>query len=169
MSDLRYDYRDSLSARVEAKVPGSSRGARGAQLSGQVQVNVFASLKEQATRLRRQTLVVYFAARDPRMPVHVRAIAIFVAAYAVSPIDLIPDFIPVIGYLDDLLLVPLGIALVIRLTPPEVLESAQAKAQLATERPVSYVAAAAIAVIWVLLLVLAIIWIRTWQIAGAHA
>ena len=93
------------------------------------------------------------------MPLHVRAIALFVAAYAVSPIDLIPDFIPVIGYLDDLLLVPLGIALVIRLTPPEVLESAQAEAQLATDRPISYVAAGTIAAIWVLLLVAAINWI----------
>ena len=93
------------------------------------------------------------------MPLHVRAIALFVAAYAVSPIDLIPDFIPVIGYLDDLLLVPLGIALVIRLTPPEVLESAQAKVQLATDRPISYVAAGTIAAIWVLLLVAAINWI----------
>jgi uncharacterized membrane protein YkvA (DUF1232 family) len=96
---------------------------------------VFASIKAQANQLRRQTLVVYFAARDPRMPWHVRAIAILVAAYAVSPIDLIPDFIPVIGYLDDLLLVPLGIALVIRLTPPDVLEAARAKALLAADRP----------------------------------
>ena len=120
---------------------------------------MFASLKAQISKLRRQTLVVYFAARDPRMPLHVRAIALFVAAYAVSPIDLIPDFIPVIGHLDDLLLVPLGIALVIRLTPPEVLESAQAKVQLATDRPISYVAAGTIAAIWVLLLVAAINWI----------
>lgn len=121
--------------------------------------NLFASLKEQAANLRRQTHVVYFAARDPRMPLHVRVIAILVAAYAVSPIDLIPDFIPVIGYLDDLVLIPLGLALVIRLTPPEVLESARAKAQLATNRPISYVAAGAIAAIWVLLLLLAIKWI----------
>jgi uncharacterized membrane protein YkvA (DUF1232 family) len=123
--------------------------------------NVFASLKEQASKLRRETLVVYFAARDPRMPLHARAIALFVAAYVVSPIDLIPDFIPVIGYLDDLLLVPLGIALVIRLTPSEVLESAQAKARLATGRPISYVAAGTIAAIWVLMLVLAIKWIAS--------
>jgi uncharacterized membrane protein YkvA (DUF1232 family) len=119
---------------------------------------VFASLKAQASQLRHQTLVVYFAARDPRMPFHVRVIALLVAAYAVSPIDLIPDFIPVIGYLDDLLLIPLGIALVIRLTPKEVLESARAQAKLATDKPVSYVAAAIIAAIWVLLLVIAVKW-----------
>lgn len=61
---------------------------------------------------------MYFAARDPRTPMPVRVLAILVAAYALSPIDLIPDFIPVIGYLDDLLIVPLGLALVVRLTPP---------------------------------------------------
>ncbi len=93
------------------------------------------------------------------MPFHVRVIALLVAAYAVSPIDLIPDFIPVIGYLDDLLLVPLGIALVIRLTPKEVLESARAQAKLATDKPVSYVAAVVIAAIWVLVLVIAIKWV----------
>lgn len=93
------------------------------------------------------------------MPFHVRVIALLVAAYAVSPIDLIPDFIPVIGYLDDLLLVPLGIALVIRLTPKEVLESARAQAKLATDKPVSYVAAVVIAAIWILVLVIAIKWV----------
>ena len=93
------------------------------------------------------------------MPFHVRVIALLVAAYAVSPIDLIPDFIPVIGYLDDLLLVPLGIALVIRLTPKEVLESARAQAKLATDKPVSYVAAVIIAAIWILVLVIAIKWV----------
>ena len=133
----------------------------GGLTKSQVLANVFASLKEQATKLRRQTLVVYFAARDPRMPFHVRALAMLVAAYAVSPIDLIPDFIPVIGYLDDLLLVPMGIALVIRLTPPEVLESARVKAQLATARPISYIAEGAIAATWVLLLLLTIQWIRS--------
>lgn len=120
---------------------------------------MFSSLKSQANQLRRQTLVVFFAARDPRMPFQVRAIAMLVAAYAVSPIDLIPDFIPVIGFLDDLLLVPLGIALVIRLTPLDVLDSARAKAQLAADRPVSYVAGATIVAIWLVLLVVAIRWI----------
>jgi uncharacterized membrane protein YkvA (DUF1232 family) len=119
---------------------------------------VFASLKLQAHQLRRQSLVVFFAARDPRMPLHVRAIAILVAGYAVSPIDLIPDFIPVIGYLDDLLLVPLGIALVIRLTPADVIDAARVKAQLAADRPVSYASAAVIVAIWLILLAVAIRW-----------
>ena len=70
-------------------------------------MSMFTSLKAQAKQLKQHTLTVYFAARDPRTPLFVRALAVFVAAYALSPIDLIPDFIPVIGYLDDLLLVPL--------------------------------------------------------------
>ena len=123
---------------------------------------MLASLKARANQLRRQTLVVFFAARDPRMPFHARAIAILVAAYALSPIDLIPDFIPVIGYLDDLILIPIGIALVIRLTPDEVLDSARAKAQSVVDKPVSYTAAAAIVAIWLVMLGIAFAWI------GAH-
>ncbi len=109
---------------------------------------MFAALKAQAKLLKQHTLTVYFAARDPRTPVLVRVLAIVVAAYALSPIDLIPDFIPVIGYLDDLLIVPLGLALVVRLTPPEVLESARAQAQQAASKPVSYAAAACFVLLW---------------------
>ena len=109
---------------------------------------MFKSLKARAKQLKQHTLTVYFAARDPRTPILVRALAVLVAAYALSPIDLIPDFIPVIGYLDDLLLVPLGLALVVRLTPPEVMESARAQAQQASIKPVSYSAAAFIVVVW---------------------
>lgn len=111
-----------------------------------------ASLKAQATQLKAHTLVVYFAARDPRTPFLVRALAILIAAYALSPIDLIPDFIPIIGYLDDLILVPLGLALVVRLTPPAVIAAARVRAQQAAERPVSYWAAAFIIVIWLMLI-----------------
>ncbi len=100
-----------------------------------------ASLKGWAKSLKTHTLTVYFAAR---------LLALCVAAYALSPIDLIPDFIPVIGYLDDLVIVPLGIALVVRLTPPEVIESARRQAALATERPVSRAAAAVIVALWLL-------------------
>ncbi|MFT6625656.1 MAG: uncharacterized membrane protein YkvA (DUF1232 family), partial [Cycloclasticus sp.] len=76
-------------------------------------MTILSALKRQAKQLKQHTLTVYFAARDPRTPMIVRGLALFVAAYAFSPIDLIPDFIPVIGYLDDLLLIPLGLALVI--------------------------------------------------------
>jgi uncharacterized membrane protein YkvA (DUF1232 family) len=98
-------------------------------------MSVLTSLKAQAKQLKQHTLTVYFAARDPRTPILVRALAVLVAAYALSPIDLIPDFIPVIGYLDDLLLVPLGLALVVRLTPPEVMESTRVQAQQAGTNP----------------------------------
>lgn len=122
-------------------------------------MSMLTSLKAQATRLKQHTLTVYFAARDPRTPFFVRALAVFVAAYALSPIDLIPDFIPVIGYLDDLLLVPLGLALVVRLTPPEVLESARAQAQQATSKPISYTAAAFFVALWLVVAWVVVSWI----------
>ena len=111
-------------------------------------MSMFSILKVQAKQIRQHTLTVYYAARDPRTPLLVRALAVFVAAYALSPIDLIPDFIPVIGYLDDLLLIPLGLALVVRFTPPEVLESARAQAQQVTSKPISYTAAAFFVALW---------------------
>lgn len=120
---------------------------------------MFTTLKAQAKQLKQHTLTVYFAARDPRTPLLVRALALLVAAYALSPIDLIPDFIPVIGYLDDLLLIPLGLALVIRLTPPEVLESARAQAHQAASRPTSYGAAAFFVALWLVVAWLAVRWL----------
>lgn len=95
-------------------------------------------------------MTVYFAARDPRTPLLVRLLALGVAAYALSPIDLIPDFIPVLGYLDDVILLPLGIVLVIRFTPAEVVEASRAKALAIAAKPTSNVAAAAIVVLWLL-------------------
>lgn len=106
------------------------------------------SLREWAKALKQQTLIVYFAARDPRTTWPVRMLALFVAAYALSPIDLIPDFIPVLGYLDDLIIVPLGLMLVLRMVPPEVVRSAQEQALAAVERPVSRAMAVAIVAIW---------------------
>ena len=117
------------------------------------------SLKEQAKKLKLHTLTVYFAARDPDMPMLVRFLAIIVAAYALSPIDLIPDFIPVIGYLDDLIIIPLGLALIIRFTPPKVIESAQLKAAQVADKPVSYAAAAFCIFIWVVLLYFFMQWL----------
>ncbi|KEZ77977.1 YkvA family protein [Salinisphaera hydrothermalis] len=114
-----------------------------------------ATLKTRTRQLRQYTLTVYFAARDPRTPFLVRALAIVVAAYALSPIDLIPDFIPVIGLLDDLILLPLGLALVVRLTPPEVIEAATIRARQTAEKPVSYRAAACVIGVWVLLIAFA--------------
>lgn len=112
-----------------------------------------AKLAAWARSFKQQTLVVYFAARDPRTPFLVRLLAVLVAAYALSPIDLIPDFIPVIGYLDDLLLLPLGIALIVKLTPAEVIASAKARAETVSERPTSYTAAIVVMLIWLLVAV----------------
>lgn len=98
--------------------------------------------------LKRDVLTVYFAARDPRLPWPVRALALAIAAYALSPIDLIPDFIPVLGLLDDLVLLPLGIALVVRLTPPAVLDAARARAAAADVRPSSVAAVVVIVALW---------------------
>ena len=122
-------------------------------------MSMFTLLKAQAKQLKQHTLTVYFAARDPRTPLLVRALAMFVAAYALSPIDLIPDFIPVIGYLDDLLLVPLGLVLVVRLTPPEVLESARAQAKQAANRPISYTAAAFFVALWLVAAWVVVRWV----------
>lgn len=106
------------------------------------------AIRQWARSLKRQALVVYFAARDPRTPPHVRWLALLVAAYALSPIDLIPDFIPVLGYLDDLLLVPLGLALVLRLLPGEVARSARERAAAAAEQPVGRSMAVFIVLLW---------------------
>lgn len=116
-------------------------------------------IRSRARQLKAQVLVVHFAARDPRMPWRVRALALGVAAYALSPIDLIPDFIPVLGLLDDLLLVPLGIALVVRLTPAAVLEDARRLAAEAMQRPASRWMAAVIVLVWLLALAVLGAWL----------
>ncbi|MEA2928780.1 MAG: hypothetical protein QOG38_1208 [Hyphomicrobiales bacterium] len=106
--------------------------------------------KQWARTIKRDAHALYLASRDPRVPWYAKALALAVAAYAASPIDLIPDFIPVIGYLDDLILVPSGIALVIRLIPPDIMAEHRALATAAQDRPVSQTAAAIIVAIWLL-------------------
>ena len=88
-------------------------------------------IKTWARRLNRDGHAVYLASRDPRVPWYVKALAIAVAAYALSPIDLIPDFIPIVGYLDDLVIVPLGVWLVVSLIPAEIMAECRAKADAA--------------------------------------
>jgi uncharacterized membrane protein YkvA (DUF1232 family) len=116
--------------------------------------------KSLAGTIKRDAHALYLASRDPRVPWYAKAIGIAVAAYAASPIDLIPDFIPVIGYLDDLIIVPLGIALVIKLIPPEIMAEHRALAMAAGDRPVSRQAAAVIVVIW-MLAIGATVWLAT--------
>lgn len=113
--------------------------------------------KQRARQLEMETYALYIAVKDPRLPWYSRVLALCVVAYAVSPIDLIPDFIPVLGYLDDLILVPLGIALVLRTIPPEVMTESRQKAQavLNDGKPTNWVAAGIIIIIWLTLAVLA--------------
>src|SRR3954452_7585336 len=121
---------------------------------------MFSQLQRWARTLKRDTVALYLAAHDPRVPWYAKVVAACVAAYALSPIDLIPDFVPVIGYLDDVILVPLGIALAIRLIPPALLEEHResASARLA-KRPVSRIGALVIIVIWVALGTLFVLWL----------
>lgn len=105
-------------------------------------------LKNWARALKRDVYAIYFAGRDPRVPWYAKALAIAVAAYAISPIDLIPDFIPVLGYLDDILLLPIGIYLVIWMIPPDVMAEHRKRADTEQHLPTSRRAAAVIIGIW---------------------
>jgi len=117
--------------------------------------------KQQVRTLKKQTYVIYLACKDSRVPWYARALAALIVAYALSPIDLIPDVIPVIGYLDDLILVPLGIILVLRMIPPGVLAEYREKAEATMSQtlPKSRSAAVVVIVIWLLLGILAVVWI----------
>jgi len=106
-------------------------------------------LKDRAQSIRRDIHAIYLAARDPRTPWYAKALAVCVAGYALSPIDLIPDFVPVLGYLDDAVIVPLGILAVVKLIPAGIMADNRAAAARAAERPVSRTAAVVIALIWV--------------------
>ena len=113
--------------------------------------------KQWAGRLKSETYALYLAYGDPRMPWYAKLFAALVVGYAFSPIDLIPDAIPVLGYLDDLILVPLGVALAVRMIPENVLSESRQKAREMIERgerPVSRAAAAVIVVLWLALAVL---------------
>ena len=111
-------------------------------------------LRDAARRLKAETLALYLAARDRRTPWYARLLVAAIVAYALSPIDLIPDFVPVLGYLDDVILIPLGIALALRLIPAEVMAEARERAriELDSNRPRSRIAAAVIVGIWVVAL-----------------
>jgi len=110
-------------------------------------------LRQWARALKHQTMTLWFCYRHPRTPWLAKTMAIIVVAYALSPIDLIPDFIPVLGYLDDVILLPLGIWLALRLMPPEVLDESRSKARQwqdnQGQRPVNRVAAVVIVLLWV--------------------
>jgi uncharacterized membrane protein YkvA (DUF1232 family) len=109
---------------------------------------MIARLRAFAAALKHDVVALWIAARDRRVPWAAKAVAAAVAAYALSPIDLIPDFIPVLGLADELVLLPLGLWLAIRLIPPALMAEFRAAAAARAGRPVSYAAAAAIVALW---------------------
>jgi len=124
-------------------------------------VALLAELKQRARHLKAETFALYLAARDPRTPWYAKLLVAGIVAYAVSPIDLIPDFVPVLGYLDELILIPAGITLAIKLVPASVLADCRAKAQetFRNRKPVSRVAGVVIVVIWLALAALCMVWV----------
>ena len=116
--------------------------------------------KQSARRLKTEVYALYLAYRDPRTPWYARIFAGLVVGYAFSPIDLIPDPIPILGYLDDLVLIPLGVKLALGMIPPEVMGDCRLKAEavMAQGKPVNWIAAAVIVLIWLALAGLLIAW-----------
>ena len=125
-------------------------------------ITLIAQLRQAARALKRDGLTLWYALQDPATPWWVRALIIFVVGYALSPIDLIPDFIPVLGLLDDVILVPLGIWVALRLIPADLMQDARAKAEAAERLPKNKWAGAVIVAIWIGALALA-----AWQLADA--
>jgi uncharacterized membrane protein YkvA (DUF1232 family) len=120
------------------------------------------TLKAIAHNLRIEAHVAWLAARDPAVPLFARLFGLLIAAYALSPIDLIPDFIPVLGLLDDVILIPLGVWLFLKMVPADIHARHRATAEAASARPVSRIGAALVAFIWVT----AIGWISLWLLEG---
>ncbi len=118
------------------------------------------TLKQNARRLKAEVFALYLAARHPDTPWYAKLFVAAIVAYALSPIDLIPDFIPIVGYLDDLVLIPIGIALAVKLVPPPVLAECRARTQdaMVNGKPISRIAGAVIALIWLALAAACIVW-----------
>ena len=118
-------------------------------------------LKTWARRMKRDTMALYLARRDPRVPRLAKVMAMVTAAYAMSPIDLIPDFIPVLGYLDELIILPLFICLTIRLVPPDIMVELRAQADLSMSenRPRNMTGAIVIILIWMCIAALVVWWL----------
>ncbi|MBD0275092.1 MAG: DUF1232 domain-containing protein [Acetobacteraceae bacterium] len=114
-------------------------------------------IKEWARAVRRDVHALWLAGRDPRVPWYAKAFALLIAAYALSPIDLIPDFVPILGYLDEVILLPPAILLAVKLVPPELMAEHRAAAARAERRPVSRAGAAMIVALW-LLAAAAMVW-----------
>lgn len=121
----------------------------------------FETWKKNATGIKREVYTLCLAYKDPRVPWYAKLLAVCVIAYALSPIDLIPDPIPVVGYLDDIILVPIGIYLVLKMIPPEVIDEYRQKAETARIRPraARWIAAGVIVLIWIAVAALFIRWL----------
>jgi len=116
--------------------------------------------KDRARKLKAETFSLYLAARHPETPWYAKLFVAGIVAYALSPIDLIPDFVPVLGYLDDLVLIPLGIAIAVKLIPSAVLAECRARAQVMQNgKPVSRVAAGVIVIIWIAVAAMGALWV----------
>ncbi len=130
--------------------PAAQAGIRGA----------LAAARQWARTVKRDVYALYLATRDPRTPWYGKLLAACIVAYAFSPIDVIPDFIPVLGYLDDVIIVPLGILLALRLVPPDVMAECRARAEQdrPSSKPRSLIGAAAVIATWLLLATLCAAW-----------
>ena len=128
-------------------------------MASQTKRNIFQTWKLRARQLKLETYAIYLALRDPRVPWYARLVAACVVGYAFSPIDLVPDFVPVLGYLDDLIIVPLGIALALKLIPLDVMAECRARSQaaLAEGKPTNWVAAGIIFAVWLMIAVVLIV------------
>ncbi len=121
---------------------------------------MIAKIKNWAKQIKRQLYVLYFAYKDSRVPLFAKIFTACVVAYAFSPIDLIPDFIPILGYLDDVILIPLGIYFSLKLIPKPILEECNLKAQtlLNNEKPKNWIAGTIIILLWISVPIWLIIW-----------
>jgi uncharacterized membrane protein YkvA (DUF1232 family) len=143
---LEHDHKaDDAEAQVGRTDGGASRPRSGDHA---VAPTFLARLRRRARAIKQDTHAVYLACRDPRTPWYAKVLAGGIVAYALSPIDLIPDFVPILGYLDDLIIVPFGIALAVKMIPEPVLTDCRVKAELASARPTNKRAAAVIVGIW---------------------
>jgi uncharacterized membrane protein YkvA (DUF1232 family) len=132
-------------------------------------VGVFDSMMQRARKLRQDALALYLAYRDPRVPWPARWFILCVVAYAFSPLDLIPDFIPVLGYLDDVIILPLGIYLGVKMVPDDVFAECRQLAQeiYTDQKPVGRAAAVVVLLIWLLLVVLLVYWLlKVFEVIG---
>jgi uncharacterized membrane protein YkvA (DUF1232 family) len=118
-------------------------------------------LRKRARQLKAETFALYLAVRHTGTPWYAKLFVAAVVAYALSPIDLIPDFVPILGYLDDVILIPLGVTLALKMIPPAVMAECRGRAQeaMADGKPVSHVAGAVIVLIWLTMVALFAVWV----------